>query len=188
MAVGELSWKCASLKCALAQHQVACFARRFATTRRIQRLANHLFAVARVLFKELQHTSVHCGLHDSLHFCGAELRFGLSFELRVNKLDGDDGGETFTHILTGEVRIVVFDRPILAPPVVQRAGERGAESGDVCSAINGVDVVCKCEQCLRPGVALVLERNLNARRSINALQIDWAIMGDLALAIQVTNE
>ena len=119
MAVGELSWKCASLKCALAQHQVACLARRFATARRVQRLANHLFTVARVLFKELQYTSVHRGLHDPLHLGGAELRFRLSFKLWVNKFDGDNSGETFTHIFTGEVRIVVLDRAILAAPVVQ---------------------------------------------------------------------
>ena len=119
MAVGELSWKCAPLECTLAQHQVACLARRLATARRIQRLANYFFAVARILFKELQYTSVHRGLHDPLHLGGAELRFRLSFELRINKLDGDNSGETFAHIFTGEVRIVVLDRAILAAPVVQ---------------------------------------------------------------------
>ena len=183
MAVGELSWKCAPLKRALAQHQVACLARRFATARRVQRLANHLFAVARILFKELQHARVHRGLHDPLHFGGAELRLRLSFELWVNKFDGDDGGETFAHIFTGEVWIVVLDRAILAAPVVQRAGECGAEAGDVCSAINGVDVVCKREQCLGPRVTLILEGNLNACCSVNALQIDWALVCHLALAV-----
>ena len=188
MAVGKLSWKCASLKCALAQHQVACLARRFATARRIQRLANHLFPVARILFKELQHASVHRSLHNPLHLGCAELRLRLSFELRINKLDGDNSGETFAHIFTGEVRIVVFDRAILAAPIVQRTGECGAEAGDVCSAVNGVDVVCKCEQRFRPRVALILECNLNTCCPINALQIDWAIMCHLTLAIQVTNE
>ncbi len=44
------------------QHKVARLARRFATTRRIQRLSNHLFTVARVLFKELQESYDNSGL------------------------------------------------------------------------------------------------------------------------------
>ena len=58
----------------------------------------------------------------------------------------------------------------------------------MCSAINGVDVVCKSEQRFRPRVALVLERNLNTCCPINAFQIHRALVCHLALTIQVTNE
>ena len=150
LAVGKFSWQCTPFKRAFAQHKVARLARRFATTRRIQRLSNHLFTVARVLFKELQESSVDRRLHNPLHFGGAELRLCLAFKLRVHEFYGDDGGQPFAHILTSEVWVVVFDRAILSAPVVERAGERCAESGHVRSAINGVDVVCKREQCFGP--------------------------------------
>ena len=188
MAVGKFSWQRTPFKRTFAQHKVARLARRFATTRRIQRLSNHLFTVARILFKELQKSSVDRRLHNPLHFSGAELRLCLAFKLWIYELYGDDSRQPFAHIFTSEVWVVVFDRTILSAPVVKRARQRCAESGDVRSAINGVDVVCKREQCLRPRVALILECNFNTCCSIDALQIDRSIMGGLASAIQVANK
>ena len=188
MAVGELPRQGASFERALAQHEVARLARRLATARRVQRLPDHLFPVARILFEELQHAGVHCGLHDPLDLCGTELRLCLSLELRIDELHGDDGGEPLANVFAGEVRIVVFDRAVLAAPVVQRTGERCAESGDVRSAVDRVDVVGEREQRLGPRVALILEGNLDVCGSVDALQEDGTIMGHLALPVEVSNE
>ena len=150
LAVGELARECAPLKRALAHDELFRLARRFASTRRIERLTNHLFTIRRILFKELRQALVDGGLHDPLDLGGAELRLCLAFKLRIDKFHADHCSEAFAHIFAGEVWIVVFHRTVLAAPVIQRAGECGAESGDVRSTVNGVDVVRKGKECLGP--------------------------------------
>ena len=56
------------------------------------------------------------------------------------------------------------------------------------SAVDGVDVVCKGEQCFRPRVTLILEGNFNAGRALHSFDVDRAIMCDLALAIEMSHK
>ena len=119
MAVGKFAWKCASFECAFAHDELLRLPRRFASTRSVERLANDLFTVGRILFKELREALVDGGLHNALDLCSAELCLGLAFKLRINEFHADHCSETFAHIFTSEIWIVIFHRAVLAAPLVE---------------------------------------------------------------------
>ena len=63
--------------------------------------------------------------------------------MRVGHLDADHGGQALPHIITRQVAVLFLEQVCFACIVVQRAGERTAEAGDVHTAIGGVDAVGK---------------------------------------------
>ena len=80
-------------------------------------------------------------LNESTSFSVSKLRLRLAFELGLGELDGDDGGEAFTHIVTGEVVILVADDSLFAPIAVHQRSQRRTEAFFVHATFGGVDRV-----------------------------------------------
>ena len=70
---------------------------------------------------------------------------------------------------------------------VQRGRERRAESGHVRAAVDGVDVVREGDDGLGEGI-VVLERDLDARRADEALDVDRARVEHVTAPIQMPHE
>ena len=88
---------------------------------------------------------------ERAHEGAAELGLGLSLELRVGELDGDDSGEALADIVTREVALFLLDDAVLAGVLVDHAGEGAAEALHVHAALDGADVVGKGDHALGVG-------------------------------------
>ena len=90
LAVGQLAGQRAAVERALAPHEIARLARRFARARGVDGLADDPPRDRRVLFEVRAQFVVDDGLDDALDLGVAELRLRLAFELRLRNLDADD--------------------------------------------------------------------------------------------------
>src|SRR5699024_3112637 len=70
-----------------------------------------------------------------------EFGFRLPLELWFAEFDGDDGGESFADVVTGEVLILLPQDAAFASVPVDERGQRAAESLFVGAALGGVDRV-----------------------------------------------
>ena len=84
----------------------------------------------------------------------------MTFELRVGKLNGNDRRETFSNVVSGKVRLVVFEQLRFPSVVVADPGEGGAKTGDVSTALDSVDVVHEAQHRLLERI-VVLKGHLN---------------------------
>ena len=188
LAVGELAGKAAAVERALAAHQVARLARRFARTRGVDRLADDLLGDSGVLFEKLAEPVVHDRLDDALHFGVAELRLGLPFELRLRNLDADDAGQSFADVVTADVRVLEILREIVLRRVgVDRARQGSAESRQVRAALMGVDVVGEREDQLRIAV-VPLQGDLGVDAVLVALHEHRLVVDDRLVLVQMLDE
>src|SRR3989304_1461400 len=78
-------------------------------------------------------------------------------------------------------------RPAAARPVVEACRERGPEARHVGAAVDGVDVVGEGEDVLRVGI-VVLERHLDGRRALLAIDVDRALVDRLLVLVQMAHE
>jgi hypothetical protein len=82
-------------------------------------------------------------------FAVAEFRFGLPFELRVGKLDADNGRQALADIVAG--KLFVFLKQIeLKAVIINRFGQTGAETRQVHTAV-------QCVYVIDEGVRIFLE-------------------------------
>nr|P21562.1 RecName: Full=Uncharacterized 80.2 kDa protein in the 5'region of gyrA and gyrB; AltName: Full=ORF 4 [Haloferax lucentense DSM 14919]pir/D39135/ hypothetical protein 4 (gyrB region) - Haloferax sp [Haloferax sp.]AAB09604.1 ORF4 [Haloferax lucentense DSM 14919] len=96
----------------------------------------------RVLLEERPELLVGDALDDAADLGIPELGLRLALELRVGVLDGDDGGESLANVLAAEVVAVeVVQHVVAVRVVVDDAGERRLEPGQMRAALAGVDVV-----------------------------------------------
>ena len=130
LAVGELLCDVAA-ECTFAPRQIASLARSLTRARGRDRFRDDLLRVRRVLLEELGELRVHRRFHEALHPRVAELRLRLSFELRLLKLQGDDRGESFAYVFALEIVLFLLQQPLVPRDLVERASERGVESGKV---------------------------------------------------------
>ncbi len=135
-----------------------------------------------VLLEELAEVLAEERVDDAFDFAVAELGFGLAFELRMGDAATDDGGEAFAEVFAGGDE-VLEDAGVLAV-VVDRAGERGAEAGEVRAAFGGVDVVDVGVDVL--GVlGRVLQGDLDADAVVLAFDVEDVGVDRLAGAVEV---
>ena len=100
---------------------------------------------------------------------------GLARELGVGQLDRDDRGQAFAHVFAGQADLLALQDSGLVAIIVDRAGERGAEGGEVGAAVALGDVVGEGEDVLVIGI-IPFERDLDA--DIVALPGDRDRVGD----------
>jgi hypothetical protein len=70
----------------------------------------------------------------------------LALELRVAELHGDHRCEPLADVLALEVLLLLLEQALVAGELVERAGERRLETGEVRSPLVRVDVVREGEQ------------------------------------------
>ena len=139
-----------------------------------------------VLLEECAQLFVDDGLHDACDV-GIQLALGLAFELRLRQLDADHGHQTFANVVSGEIFFYVFEQAHLLAGVVDGAGQRGAEAGEMRAAIDGVDVVGKAENGFRVGV-VVLHADFHGHAVALGFHVDGLVVERLLAAVQVLDE
>ena len=122
LAVGQLARQRHALQGALADDQVAGLAGGLARTRGDERLLDDATAVGRVLVEVLADALGHGRLDLALDLGIAELGLGLAFELRIDELDADDGGQTLADVVAGEVGVRVLEDARLCGRSRSRSG------------------------------------------------------------------
>src|SRR5580765_1606160 len=70
-----------------------------------------------------------------------QLAFGLPFELRLRQFHGDDGDQALAHIVAGDGDLVFLflEHARGAGEIIDGAGERGTETGEMRASIDGID-------------------------------------------------
>ena len=80
-------------------------------------------------------------VYGSAYFVVTQLGFSLTFKLRLSYFYGDNGDQTFTEVFTRNFHFRFFQSLAFFGVFLQYAGQCRTESGFVCTAFNGVDVV-----------------------------------------------
>ena len=95
------------------------------------------------------------GGDDALDLGVGQTGLVLGLELRVRVLDGDDGHEALAHVVAVELGVLVLDEVVGLRVVVDHAGERGTEAGEVGAALGLVDQVGVTEDHLVVAVVIL---------------------------------
>ena len=102
------------------------------------------------VFFEVSLQHIRNGLaHRRRNFRVAELGFGLALELRFRHLDADDGGQSFTEVIGADVKLEFVQHPARFRVLLQCQRQSTAETGEVRTALVGIDVVDVGEEVLR---------------------------------------
>ena len=117
----------------------------------------------------------------------AQLAFGLPLELRFGQLHGDHRGEAFADVVADQVGLAFLEHLGLVGVVVQHAGQRGAEAGQVGAAVDRVDAVGKAVGGFVEAV-VVLYRHLDHHVAELFLVIHRFAVAHRAVAVQVPDE
>ena len=140
----------------------------------------------RVLLEVCAQTFVDEGLHHAGDV-GVQLALGLAFELGLRQLHADHGHQTFAHVVAGEIFFYVFEQAHLLAGVIDGAGQRGAEAGEMRAAVDGVDVVGETENRFGVGV-VVLQADLHGHAVALGFHVDGLVVQHLFAAVQVLDE
>ena len=73
----------------------------------VRHFSTIFLASAAVLLQPLVQALDHDRLDDRAHLGVAQLGLGLALELRVGQLDRDDGGQTLTDVVAGQVLLAL---------------------------------------------------------------------------------
>lgn len=98
-------------------------------------------------------------VNGSARFAVSKLLFGLTLKLGLLELDADDSSQTLTDILAGKA-VRLFDELIGLGIGVKSLCQGVTETGKMCSALRGGDVVYKAVNTLVVTV-VVLKGNLH---------------------------
>ena len=139
--VGKFSGKAATVECVLPACEVACFSCGFARLGGTETLLDNSFRIAGILVQPVGKFLPDDRFNDAFHFAVAELRFRLSFKLRLWYFHADHSRESFPEVVSGKSDLVLFHKIVLIPVIVERAGQRSAKSNKMCSPFVRVDVV-----------------------------------------------
>ena len=118
-------------------------------------------------------------LYGTCHLGIAELGLGLSLKLRLCHLDGDDGGEALAEVLAGNLYLGLLQCLGVFGILLEGAGQRGAETCKVGTALYGVDVVDVGMYVLRVG-GVVHDGYLNGHTLLLGVEVDDVVEEVLA--------
>ena len=120
------------------------------------------------------------------YICVAELLLRLSFKLRLRQLHGDNGGDTLSHVLAGDLVVPLYYVRLDAVGV-DDTGERGFEARLVHAALGRVYVVCEGDECFTVPV-VILQRDLRDRVALRAGEVYHILMDGVFVIVEVGDE
>ena len=153
-AVGQLAGEAAGGHGGLTD-RLAGLAGGFAGAGGVEALVDDATAGLRVALEVVLELLADDGGHDAFDFRVRQAGLVLGLELRVRVLDGDDGHEAFAHVVAVELGVLVLDEVVGLRVVVDHAGERGTEAGEVGAAFGLVDQVGVAEDHLVVAVVVL---------------------------------
>ncbi len=148
LAVRELAWQAHAVHDALAARHFAGLARGFAGAGRIDDLAADDLGVVRCFQQEVGQRLADELFHGQAHFGGNELVLGLRAELRLGYLHGQHAGQAFAHVVAGGLDLRPLRDLVFFDVLVDDAGHRRAQAGQVGTAVALRNVVREAEHLL----------------------------------------
>ena len=156
---------------------------------------NHLLtdgvSLFRVFLQIVGHRLTNGLLYGTVHLAVAQLGLGLTLELGLGHLDGDDGRQAFAEVVLSHLdlgflnllaQLVVFIRIFL-----QRTSQGDTETSQVGTTLDGVDIVDVRVDVFRI-VAVVEQGNLDGHTVLLRLQTDGLANDRGAVTVDVTHE
>ena len=118
-------------------------------------------------------------LNRGLRLGISKLLLGLSLELRILDFDRNYGRETFTDIITTQIRLRVLQELMTACIIVKGLRDRVFKTGEVGSTLRGIDVIDEGIGILSIGV-IMLHRDLDEHMipltlTVNDIRIQWLL-------------
>src|SRR5207249_3086084 len=141
----------------------------------------------RVLLESLGELVIYDLLDQAFDVAVAELGLGLPLELRLRQPHRDDRGEPLPDVVAADATLEVLEEAVGLRVGRERAGQRGAESGQMCSTLAGVDVVREREDALLVAI-VVLQRHLDLDVALLALEEQHLWMQRGLVLVQVLDE
>jgi hypothetical protein len=130
---------------------------------------------------------VHRLLDGCFYLGGHQLVLGLGGKLGIRHLDRHNRRETLTGIVAGGVDLGLLGQPLTLDIVVQRAGQRRAETRQVRTAVALGNVVGVAEDVFLIGV-VPLQRDLDASAVLRiALEVK-GLVDRVLVAVQVIDK
>ena len=139
----------------------------------------------RILFEILGQVVAHGRVDDALDLAVAQLGLGLALELRLGHAERDDGRQSLAAVVAAGDEVLVEVR--LLAVGVDRAGDGGAEAGDVRAAFGRADVVHVGVDVLGE-LGGVLQGHFQAHALVVAGDVDDVFVGRLAGAVEMLDE
>ena len=118
-------------------------------------LLDDLLGDRRILVEVIHEPLVDGGVHHTLDLGIDEFDLGLGLEARVGELDTQDGGEALADVVAGEGGVLLLEQVVGLGVLVDRAGERGAQAGEVGAAVRIRDRVGEAEDLVGVGVVVL---------------------------------
>jgi hypothetical protein len=152
LAIGQLAGQAGDIQRALAAGQVAGLARSLARARRVDDLAGDGTGLVRVFLQELLQTCTERALNNRPDLGTDQLFLGLRGKARVRHLDRQHRDHAFAHIVAGQRHLRLLGDAALLDVVAQRAGQRGAETDQVGTAVLLRNIVGEAEHRFLIGI------------------------------------
>jgi len=187
LTVGELAGQGRDLEGALSPREFLGATGRFAGPRGIEGLADDRPRHGRVLLEIGGELVVDDALDEALHLAVSEFGLRLPLELGFADLDADDGGEAFTHILSLDGVLPVFQEAVLHGVVVDCPRQGGTEPAQVGAALGRVDAVGVGKYVLAVGV-VVLDGDLGDAVLLFAFDVDRPLVQDALVLVDELDE
>jgi len=140
-AVGQFARHTATRHRRLALYGLTCLACCHTCLCRQYHLVYNHFGLFGMLFQVIGERFAYSLVYGSHNFVVAEFRFGLSFKLRFGHLDGDNRGQTFAEVVTGNLYLCLLQHLVVLGVFLQSTGQRTAETCQVSTTFNGIDIV-----------------------------------------------
>ncbi len=132
------------------------------------------------------------GLGDSCrdgsgHLRVAELGLGLPFKLGLHDLDGNHGGKTLAEVVARNLDLALLEELVVLGIFLEGGGKSAAEACQVCTTLDGVDVVDKRVDILVEG-GVVGERHLDRHTLTLSVEMDHVGNQRLLRGVDVFHE
>ena len=190
-AVGELTGQSTTTHRVLALHALTSLAGGDTCGSGKHHLLTNLLCLLRMLLEIVRESLTHSLMHGTRHLGVAQLGLRLTFELRLSHLHRDDGGEAFAEVFACNLNLrllnLLRDLRLLISISLQRTRQGHAETSEVCTTLDGVDIVHVGVDVLRV-VGVVHDSHLDGYALLLGLQVDDIVDEMRAVTVDVAHE
>ena len=153
-AIGQLAGQAAAGERAFA-HRLARLAGRLARPRRQQALFNNLLGDTGIRVEMRHQPVIDDGRNDAVNFRVDQLDLGLRLKPRVRQFHAQHADQPFAHVIAGNGRVLFLQQVVLLGVLVDGAGQRRAEAGQMRAAVGIGDRVGEAEDLVVVAVGVL---------------------------------
>ena len=170
-AVGQFTRQTCTRQHGFALHKLACVARSVTSSSRQHNLLHDSLCILGVLLQVLGQGLRHSGINRCDNLAVTQFGLGLTLELRFANLNRHNCGKTLAEVVTTNLNFHLREHTRLVGVLFEGTGQRTAETSEVSTTLDSINVVHIRVYILRVAV-VVLHRNLNGSTVALGLDVD----------------